>query len=329
MDELTPEQIKSIKDKIDSMLRYDEQLRIAKQNNLEKLDELVSVVNTILKKNSINETIDKTQIKFYADYIGNISNIEDKKLSEIIFNAIYPKPLLDKYSHYTTFNGACSILKNKEFWIFNLIKNFDDEEFRLFYEQHNITGYRDLSETFGIKTDYRSLMAEQFSLCLTSENNASPSLWNYFGYKGTGIKLTFEIDSHIPDFREVYYSNKNNPTQIKLISELSQTIADKYNYIFNFSNISKIGAFYIHGKFNNEKEYRFLVKRTSDDYNAWNFEPIIFKDDITYIVLPFESRLASFKLKKVSKGPNVSDSDFAVIKQIIKDNYNETIEIEE
>jgi hypothetical protein len=329
MDELTPEQINSIKEKLQSMLLYDEKLKIAEQNNIEKLDELVGIVNAIFKKNNINETINKTHIKFYADYIGNISNIEDKKLSKIIFDAIYPKPLLERYSHYTTFKGACSILKNKEFWIFNLIKNFDAEEFRLFYEQHNVTGYRDLSETFGIKTDYRSLMAEQFSLCLTSENNKSPSLWNYFGYKGTGIKLTFEIDSHIPDFREVYYSDKNNPTQIKLFSELSQEIFDKYNYIFNFSNISKIGAFYIHGKFNNEKEYRFLVKRTSDDYDAWNFEPIIFKDDVTYIVLPFESRLASFKLKKVSKGPNVSSSDFEVIKQIINDNYNETIEIEE
>jgi len=329
MDELTPEQINSIKDKIDSMLRYDEQQRIADLNNKQNLEELVDLVNEVFSRNNINETINKTQIKFYADFIGNIGNIEDKKLSEIIFNAIYPTPSLDRYSHYTTFNGACSILKNKEFWIFNLIKNFDDDEFRLFYEEHNITGYRDLSDTFGIKTDYKSLMAEQFSLCLTSETNSSPELWNYFGYFGTGIKLTFEIDSKIPDFREVYYSDKNNPSQIKLLSDLTQTIEDKYQYVFNFTNISKIGAFYIHGKFNNEKEYRFLVKRTSDDYYAWDYEPIIFKEDVSYIVLPFESRLASFKLKKVSKGPNVTSMDFDIIKKIIRENYDGTIEIEE
>lgn len=329
MKDLTPEQLKSIKDSFDRMDRYDARLKIAEKLNREKINELVDLINKILKRNNVNEFIDKSHIKFHADYIGNITYIKDKKLSEIIFNAIYPKPSLKLYSHYTTFKGACSILTNKELWLFNLIKNFDAEEFRLFYEEHKITGYRDLQDTFGIRTDYRSLMAEQFSLCLTSEINNSPTLWNYFGYGGTGIKLTFEIESKIPDFREVYYSDKNNPKQIPLLEDLFKSIWDKYDYPFNFSYISKIGAFYIHGKFDNEKEYRFLVKRTSDNYNAWDFVPVTFHDDISYIILPFNSRLAEFKLKKVSKGPNCSPIDFDIIKNIINNNYKEQIEIEE
>lgn len=329
MENLTPEQIKAVKDKIDQLNRYDEHLRIAEQLNREKIDELVRLINDIFNRNGLTETIDNTQIKFNADYIGNIVGIEDKKLSEIIFNRIYPKPNLKLYSHYTTFQSACNILDKKEFWLFNLIKNFDDDEFRLFYEEHNITGYKDLNETFGVRTDYRSLMAEQFSLCLTSETNTSPNLWNCFGNGGTGIKLTFEVDSKIPDFREVYYSNKGNPKQIALLADLFDTVEKTYNYLFNFTYISKIGAFYIHGKFDNEQEYRFLVKRDSDSYGALDFKPITFQDDISYIVLPFSSRLAEFKLKKVTKGPNCMTSDFDTIKQIISNRYTEIIEIEE
>lgn len=328
MVELTQEQIQAIKDKFDQMNLYDEHLRTANILNHEKINDLVKLINNIFNRNGVTESINSTQIKFNADYIGNIEGITDKKLSEIIFNSIYPKPNLKLYSHFTTYKGACSILKNKELWLFNLIKNFDAEEFRLFYEEHNITGYRDLNETFGVKTDYRSLMAEQFSLCLTSDSNDSPTLWNYFGYKGTGIKLTFEVESKIPDFREVYYSDKDNPKKIAVLADLFNTISKEYNYPLNFTYTSKIGAFYIHGKFNNEQEYRFLVKRDSDSYGAWEFTPITFKDDISYIVVPFSSRLAEFKLKKVTKGPNCSSNDFDKIKQIINDNYTEKIDIE-
>lgn len=115
-------------------------------------------------------------------------------------------------------------------------------------------------------------------------------------------KLSFEIESKIPDFREVYYSDKDNPKQIKFLADLFDTVRKEYDYPLNFTYISKIGAFYIHGKYSNEQEYRFLVKRDSDSYNAWDFLPITFKNDISYIVLPFSSRLAEFKLKKVTKG---------------------------
>lgn len=329
MEELSKDQIKAISEKFQQMNRYDERLRAANQLDNDKREELVQLINSILNNNSVPEVINSSHVRFNADYIGNIVGITDKKLSEIIFNAIYPAPKLKVYAHYTTFNGACSILKNKELWMFNLIKNFDAEEFRLFYEEHNVTGYRDIRETFGVRTDYRSLMSELYSLCLTSDVNNSSTLWNYFGYQGTGIKLTFEIDSKIPDFREVYYSNKDTPKQIKLLSDLFNEISEKYNYPFNFTYISKIGAFYIHGKFKNEQEYRFLVKRGSDNYDAWDFTPVTFKDDISYIIVPFSSKLAEFKLKKVTKGPNCKKEDFSIIKKIIEDNYSDPIQIEE
>jgi len=329
MDELTPEQLQKIKENFDRMNAYDERLKIAERLNQERLHELVDLVNTIFARNGINERIDKTHIRFNADYIGNIIKVEDKKLSEIIFNAIYPKPTLSLHSHYTTSKGAISILTNKELWLFNLIKNFDAEEFRLFYEEHDITGYRNLRETFGVRTDYKNLMSELFCLCLTSEVNSSPALWDYFGYKGTGIKLTFEVESKIPDFREVYYSysDEHKPKRIRLLKDLFDTISETFHYPLNFTYISKIGAFYIHGKFKDEQEYRFLVKRTSDSYNAWNFVPVTFCDDVSYIVLPFSSRLAEFKLRKVTKGPNCSSSEFDEVKKIIDDNFTSDVEV--
>lgn len=329
MTPLTPEQIQAIKDKLDRMNLYDERLRIAEPLNKTRIDELVNCVNEIFSRNQIQERIDKKHIRFNADFIGNIVKISDKKLSEIIFETIYPTPKQKLFSHYTNFNAACSILSNKELWLFNLIKNFDAGEFKLFYEAHNITGYRDLTTTFGIRTDYRSIMGQIFSLCLTSETNSSPQMWDYFGYGGTGIKLTFEIESKIPDFREVYYSDKNKPQKVPLLADLFNTIDKTFNYPLNFTYISKIGAFYIHGKFTNEQEYRFLVKRTSDSYNAWDFVPVTFQNDISYIVLPFKSRLAKFKLTKVTKGQNCSPTDFQKIKDIIKNKYTETIDIEE
>lgn len=168
-------------------------------------------------------------------------------------------------------------------------------------------------------------MSKIFALSLTTEENTSDELWNCFANKRTGLKLTFEIESKIPDFREVYYSNVDAPRPIELLRDLFEKIKEKFNYIFNFSYISKIGAFYIKGCFKNEKEYRFLIKRDSDSYNAWNLKPIPFKDenrnDIFFIKLPFESKYAKFKLIKVEKGSNCNADDFNDLTSIVNANH--------
>lgn len=306
-----------ILDKIARMDTYDNKLRIANQKNTTELDNLVALVNSILSKYGITEQINKSQIRFNADYIGNISYVEDKKLSELIFEKIYPTPQRKTFSHYTKFDKGVSIINNSEFWLFNLLQNFGAEEFRLFYREHSIDGYENDAETLGVLTGYKPLMSELFALCLTSEENSSPTLWNYFAQNGTGLKLTFEIESKIPDFREVYYSNIHTQQPIALLKELFTEIKKQFGYIFNFTYISKIGAFYIKGSFENEQEYRFLIKKGSDNYNTWSLQPIKFQDEISYIVLPFHSEFADFKLIKVEKGPNCDSNEFDKIIPLI------------
>ena len=315
------EYIKMISDKLNKMNEYEERRKLAEKKNHTEIDRLVKLVNRILSNHGVSEKIDKTHIRFNADYAGNITWIDDKKLSEIIFEHIYPTPKKKLYSHYTGFETGKSILEKEEFWLFNLIQNFDAEEFKLFYREHGLRGYEKNKQTFGIWTGYRPLMSEIFALCLTSEENTSPTLWNYFANKSTGIKLTFEVESKIPDFREVYYSNTNKPQQIPLLKELFEQIEKEFKYPFNFTYMSKIGAFYIKGDFSNEDEYRFLIKRTSDSYNAWGLQPITFQNDIEYIVLPFKSDYADFNLKKIEKGENCCDKDFASIEKIASKKY--------
>lgn len=305
------------------MNSYDNRLRIANQKNIDEIDKLVNLVNCILNKHEIHESIDKTQIRFNADYIGNITWVDDKKLSELIFDKIYPKPIKKTFSHYTKFDKGKAIIEKSEFWLFNLLQNFDAEEFRLFYREHGLDGYEVNTETFGIWTGYRPLMSEIFALCLTTEDNSSSTLWNYFADNGTGLKLTFEVESIIPDFREVYYSNLSTQQPIELLKDLFTEIQNAFNYPFNFTYMSKIGAFYIKGSFENEQEFRFLIKRTSDSYDAWRLQPITFQNDISYIVLPFESDYANFKLTKVEKGTNCSNTDFEALIPIIQENHKD------
>lgn len=311
------EYMKQIAEKLARMNAYDERLKIANEKNTSEIDELVGLVNKIFAKHGITETINETQICFNADYIGNITWIDDKKLSELIFEKIYPTPTRKTFSHYTKFDKGTSVIEKSEFWLFNLLQNFDAEEFRLFYREHGLDGYEENTETFGIWTGYRALMSEIFALCLTSEENSSPTLWNYFSNDGTGLKLTFEIESKIPDFREVYYSNIDDPKPIELLKDLFTEIKNQFKYPFNFTYMSKIGAFYIKGVYENEQEYRFLIKRTSDNYNAWQLQPITFQNDISYIVLPFDTEFAKFKLVKVEKGPNCDITEFEKIIPLI------------
>ena len=242
---------KTISEKLKKMNEYEERQKIAEEKNCTDIDRLVDLVNKTLSNHGVTETIDKTQIRFNADYVGNITWIDDKKLSEVIFEHIYPTPEKKLFSHYTGFDTGKSILEKDEFWLFKLIQNFDAEEFRLFYREHGLDGYEQNTQTFEIWTGYRPLMAEIFALCLTAEDNKTPTLWEYFAENETGVKLTFEVDSKIPDFREVYYSNHKKPEPIPLLKDLFEQIQKEFNYPFNFTYMSKIGAFYIKGVFSN------------------------------------------------------------------------------
>jgi hypothetical protein len=314
---LDDQYMKAINEKFARMEIYDRKLKIAKQNNASQTNDLIDLVNSILHKHGIAESINNSQIQFNADYVGNITGIDDKKLSDLIFEKIYPKPRPKTFSHYTKFDKGQAIIEKSEFWLFNLLQNFGDDEFRLFYQEHDIDGYEQEVETMGVRTGYRALMSDIFALCLTTENNSSSTLWKYFGSNGAGLKLTFEVESLIPDFREVYYSNIHTKEPIELLKDLSTEIKNRFNYTFNFTYISKIGAFYIKGSFENEKEYRFLIKRSSDNYDAWKLQPITFQNDISYIILPFESDFAKFKLVKVERGPNCDLSEFNKIIPIL------------
>jgi hypothetical protein len=302
--------MKNVTDKLIQMRAYETREQIANKKNITDIDALVNLVNAILSNHGITDTINKSQIRFNADYIGNISKIKDKKLSNIILDAIYPKPTRKVFSHYTKFDKGLNIIESKEFWMFSLLQNFTDSEFQLFYQEHNIDGYNKERETFGVRTGYRPLMSEIFALCLTTEENTSPTLWQYFAESCTGLKLTFEVLPQIPDFREVYYSNRHTREPIPLLKDLFSEIETSLKQPFNFTYMSKVGAFYIKGDFENEQEFRFLIKRESDDYDARDLQPIPYNADVSYIILPFFSKFATFHLIKVEKGPNCDPAKF-------------------
>jgi hypothetical protein len=202
--------------------------------------------------------------------------------------------------------------------LFNLLRNYSQQEYRLFYKEHNIDGYEQERNIWGVDVGYRSNMSQMFSLSLTSDQNESDQLWEDFAHNGTGVKLTFKVEPNSPDFRKVYYSNRNVPTQIPLLLDLFSEIQTVTGYPLNFTSISKIGAFYIRGIYSNEDEYRFLIKRDSASFGAWDIEPVQWRDDITYIVLPFESRFGKFSLTKVQRGPNCRIEKFNELQGIIE-----------
>ncbi len=115
------EYIKQIADKLARMNAYDELLKIANQKNVSEIDKLVDLVNKILAKHGIADTINKNQIRFNADYVGNITWVDDKKLSELIFEKIYPTPTRKTFSHYIKFDKGISVIDKREFWLFKKV----------------------------------------------------------------------------------------------------------------------------------------------------------------------------------------------------------------
>jgi hypothetical protein len=210
------------------------------------------------------------------------------------------------------------------------MKRFKDGEFTEFYTDHGMDGYKNGGEVLGIDCSEKSIMSEIYIFSLTSEgfDFEGQSKWNDFGDYGRGFRVEFEIKSKHNDFREVYYSGKHSLKNIPLLKDLFTKIENKYKLPFNFTYSSKIGAFYIKGDFSNESEYRFLIKRLSDDYNAFYLNPIIedAQKSIKYIEIPFRSEFADFKIKSIQPGYNCIEKDISKVENLIN-NFKPLIKI--
>ena len=305
--------IKAVVEKVNNMNDFDKRNMLAEQDNINKIEELVEFINSILTKHKIDKKINKKHIRFYAGFIGNILKIEDKKLSHIIFDHYFPIPEKNTYYHYTSFENAKNIVESQKLRLYNLNKRFDDGEFTTFYEEHGMDGYKNGETVLGIDCSNKSIMSEIFYMSLTGAGTGSlyNSLWKDFGENGEGVRLEFSVNPKTNDFREVYYSKHNKANNIPLLKQLFQDIQAKYSKPFNFTYSSKIGAFYIKGKYNTENEFRFIVKRTSDDYGAYHLKPIEVNPDkaIRYIEIPFINDYANLKLKSIQLGYDCSEDD--------------------
>ncbi|MBL7706832.1 MAG: hypothetical protein JNM21_14895 [Taibaiella sp.] len=296
--------------KVEMMERVNNESRQVKKLNDEKIDELLEVVNLILEKHGIFESLCKVDICFSAGYVGNIE-LESDKLSTILFENFYPQQNKITLSHFTSLEVGKSILDNGEFWLHNLNKNSQDDEFRKFYSDHLISDYEEGFNIFNLRIDSQSLMSELYSLSLTDPSN--DALWCYFGNNGTGLKLTFEIETQHVDFRKVYYSENENADfiQLPLINDLTSCIKKKFGLDFRFKGFSKFGGFYIHNIYGDENEFRFLIKRGAEEYDTSCFQVNNTNNEgVNYIKLPFDSDFGKFKLVEVTIGSDCDEQMF-------------------
>lgn len=293
--------LKSVQEKLKKMNEYDLNTSRANLKNRNEITELVKLVNDELLRHNILDTINSSHIRFSADFIGNIiPPVKDKKLSHLIFDTYFPVPELKSYYHFTSFIAAKNIISTQKLRLSNLRKRFQDGEYSQFYSDHGMESYQTGGNVLGIDCSEKSIMSEIYFLSFSSSgiDYSGQTKWNDFGENGEGIRIEFEVTPKHNDFREVFYSLPRNQNCIPLLKDLFTGIKNKYDVPFNFTYSSKIGAFYIKGQFENENEYRFLIKRTSDDYNGYYLEPIITEpiENIAYIEIPLISEFGDFKI---------------------------------
>ena len=312
---------KELMDKMNRMNEYDKKKLIADKKNETELQELVDFVNSIFAKYEITDRITTQHIRFNAEFIGNIIKVDDKKLSQIIFDKYFPKPNRLSYYHYTSFEASKSIIENKKLRLSNLNKRFNDGEFSTFYDEHGMDGYKKGGVTLGVDFSEKAIMSKIYFISLTGSgyNLGDNNLWRDFGDDGNGVRLEFKVTPKTLDFREIFYSTPKVQNSLPMLKELFAEVKAKYGLPLNFTFASKIGSYYIKGNFQNENEFRFIIKTTADDYNAWNVPSVTVNVEkaIEYIEIEFQNNYADFELLTVQPGYNCSDTDIIEIESLI------------
>lgn len=289
------------------------------------ISDAVKTVNDMFQIFGIQDTVDSNDIEFSNSFLWNKPYLvwddaldsklilRKPKLSEIIFNHYYPKPTSQSFYHFTTYSNFVSIIKNQELWLFNLMKRFQEGEFRLFYKDHGLTGYETNTDDNGVVME-RALMQQTFYTSFAKSSTIpledEENLWYSFGEGGLGVRLEFEITPKgtYTDFRNVFYKQDEKSSDDLLINKLVSEVNTKYKRIFTLSGLSKIGGFYLQGDFDTEHEARLLIKQSTDDYK---FDFIIHNSngEIKYIKLKlFDNPFVDIKIKSVQPGFHINDN---------------------
>lgn len=288
--------------------------------NRQSRSEAAEIINQFLKS-EIKITAD--DLWFIGSFLRNSDwpkkhrfGIKTKKLPNLVFDYYYPHIPAGQFYHFTTFENFSNIVRSKQLWLFNLLKRKSAEFFRPFYEDHGLLGY-DKKHDENNKPHWEKIMQETFYASFanpaTLSNQTESALWRKFADKGFGVRLEFQITPNVPDFRVVYYRKEELLPKKLIMNQLSEAIMQKFGRIFSVSGISKMGAFYIDGDFEDENEVRLVIKANTDDY-PFRFEPKQYKGSVKFIQLPFTNRYAPMRLVSIQPGIHRKRSD---VQQVI------------
>jgi len=225
---------------------------------IERMKNLVTDINAILYKNGINEVITLSDITITDKIVSDLVKPQ-AKLSDAITDFLWPSISSATVYHYTSKEAAESILKTGIFRLKNIANRYSEGEIKTFCETHQLQGYLEESES-GEPTYKHLIMPNTFYSSFT-DTALTAEQEEYFLRTFAacdGVRLRIEITASNPNFRKIRYEQKKG-VPIALLSDLTNSIRDKYGREFVLKGISRLCSFYLSGKdYGIENEYRVL-----------------------------------------------------------------------
>jgi hypothetical protein len=223
----------------------------------------------------------------------------NRKLSGLFLDNYFPQDVLSEYHHFTTIETLESIVKSKTLWLAAVLKRFGEQEFKPFYENHGMDGYKMRTNAAGVPLE-KEFAENTFYMSFTHQNlseDDSRHLWSAFS-QGNGVRLVFEFSDVKTHLRKVFYPAIAKKPVLPLLKEFLDIVRRHKHYLI-IEGIATIGFFYLPGILACEQEYRLLVKRSSANLHSLEIKRHQVQG-FEYVEFPlFENQLATVKLIKV------------------------------
>jgi hypothetical protein len=258
---------------------------------LRKQDEAVRILKTVLGGHGIHAAIDRNDIHVREKYICEITG-NQSRISNIIYDHIFPKQTAVEVFHYTTSDGFKGIINTGELRLYSLKKRINDDcgELDSFAEKHGFEGY--LDDTKGVAF-FKTLSENLFYTSLTRIDATNEAMmWDTFGGNGSGVRLKLRISvqqGQRGDLRRIQYETPGRT----LLNQIDEALRAACLPPFVPWTTSRVGAFFLPGYLDDESEARLLVKhydgapddrRTDGSFQFWPV-PIDTANDVAQVHL--------------------------------------------
>ncbi len=235
------------------------------------VEQASNTFNQVMQRHSINLSTSPLDFTVLEKCIIPALDQRGENLSKRFFDLVFPPLGSGHYYNYIPYYAFQKVMETGNLRFFSTKKLSSEGEFIPLCQDLGLDGYWRKNSDGTVDGEHNDLMDDLFyKSFVSSPEDTCDELWDTFAEKGTGVRLTVEVNvsPDYPDFRQVSYQGSK---AVAAFNDLLNAFREAGRH-FVPPGISRMPGYYQLTNFSHHKECRLIAKRHARAHDCFPFQ---------------------------------------------------------